>query len=295
MKTQIKTFFLLASAIGILACQNSPKESSENSADMDSTSEVTQSKETEEVEIVYDTNDVHSLIAAVEHANGGEAALKALKNVEYDYHYLKPDGKKDISVERYVFDGEASWAKYTTHQVNVAPDLEGEIIQFNHGEKTAVYHDGKAIDDPKVIGSAQFMRKANLMWLCMMFKLDDPGVIPIYQGRKEHEGAAYDLVEITYDSTITGKAQIDIFILYITPQTHLADYFYFSLPAIGINEPVLYAKVTYEEIDGIQVSVRRQMFSPNPETGEMTPMVDEVSKNVKFNNDFTTETLAATP
>lgn len=286
-------YFLLGSFLFACQPQNADKEKqTEQKTNSDTLQEVENNSQTAD-KIEYDTNDVHSMIAALEQANGGEAALKKLKNVEFDYHYLKPDGKKDVSVERYIFDGEASWAKYTTHEVNVAPDLEGEIVQYYDGEKTEVYHQGEKIDDPKMIGGAQFMRKANLMWFCMMFKLDDPGTIPTYQGRKTHEGADYDVVKITYDSSITGKAQNDIFVLYIHPETYMADYFYFSLPAMGINDPVLYAKVTYEEIDGIQVSVRREMFAPNPESGEMEPLVDEVSKNVKFNNDFTAESLSS--
>jgi hypothetical protein len=41
--------------------------------------------------------------------------LRTFRDVEYKYTYRdKKTGKADISIERYVFDGELSWAKYLT-------------------------------------------------------------------------------------------------------------------------------------------------------------------------------------
>jgi len=76
------------------------------------------------------------LVEKVVEAAGGPGALKAKKDVEYTYLYRKgATGKLDVSVERYVFDGEKSWARYAVHE-NVEPDAQGRVIQGYDGKAT---------------------------------------------------------------------------------------------------------------------------------------------------------------
>ncbi len=241
---------------------------------------------------VYNVESPKSMLMAVREACGGVDKLKSLNDVEFDYHYLYPDGRKDVSKERYIFDNEVSWAKYDIHEINVSPDLEGNIVQYFDGKDIHVYNNGSSLEDPKIVGTGQFLRQANYMWFNMMFKLTDPGIIYQYEGQENIEGNEYDVVKVTYDPQVTGKEQNDIFILYINPETHMVESFRFSLPAFGFEEPVLHAQLTYEEIDGIQVITRRIMTSPSPDGTTMVPMVDQQLKNIKFNNGFTAEQLS---
>lgn len=291
MRKSIQKVSLIAvTAIGLIACQGEKKAPAEMAKE--TMVKETMIPEKEMVKVVYDTNDVNSLLIAVAEANGGQKQLRMNKDVAFEYYYTKPDGMRDVSEERYIFDGEISWAKYTEHNVNVPADLEGDVVQYFDGKSASCYVGGTMMEDPKLIGMGQFLRQANYMWFSMMFKLSDPGTISSYQGRKEHKGEMYDMVQLSYDSTSTGKAQNDAYVLYINPKTHLVDYFNFSLPAMGVNVPALHAELHYEEIDGIQVVVERNMFAPNPETGEMAPMVGQKLMNVKFNNGYTKEILA---
>lgn len=242
--------------------------------------------------IVYDTDSPKSMIMAVIEACGGIEKLKSLNDVEFDYDYVSPDGKKDVSKERYIFDNEISWAKYSVHEVNVSPDLEGSIVQFYDGKSAKVYNDGQPLDDPQIVGTGQFLRQANYMWFTMMFKFTDPGIIYTYEGQEEIDSTTFDIVTVTYDSAVTGKAQNDIFKVYINPETRMVESFYFSLPAFGFEQPVLHAKLTYEEIDGIQVITRRIMTAPSPDGDGMVPMVDQHLTNIKFNNGFTSAQLS---
>ena len=252
---------------------------------------VEEKKETIE-KLPYNTNNTKGMLLAIGEACGGIDALKALKDVEYDYQYISPDGKKDISKERYIFSNETSWAKYTTHQVNVPSSLEGDVVQFFDGKNSNVYANQKPLNDPQVIGTGQFLRQANYFWFTMMFKLSDPGIISEYKGQEDINGAKYDVLHVTYNPEITGKEQNDIFILYINPESRMVESFKFSLPAFGVNEPVLLAELTYEEIDGIQVITRRVMSAPKPDGSGMALLVNQQSKNVKFNNGFTTSQLS---
>ena len=166
------------------------------------------------------------------------------------------------------------------------------MVQFFNGEKSSVYNNGEAVEDPKVVGTGQFLRQANYMWFTMMFKLTDPGTIQEYKGQEEIDGVTYDVVMVTYDSESTGKEQNDTFILHINPETKMVESFNFSLPAFGVEQPVLLAKLTYTEIDGIHVISNREMFAPAPDGSGMTPMVSQTLENIKFNNGFTEEQLS---
>ena len=80
--------------------------------------------------------------------------------------------------------------------------------------------------------------------------------------------------------------------LYVNPKTNIVDQFTFSLPILKVYEPVLLAKLTYTEIDGINVISKREMFMPSVDGSEMLLMLDQHTKNVKFNNGFTAEQLS---
>ncbi len=251
------------------------------------TAEIAEEKVVEEVTITYDTNNPKSIIKAVEAASGGWGKLWKQHDVEFNYTYIYPDGKADKSVERYIFDTEQSWGKYTQHDVNVMPGIEGGVIQYYDGVNAHISHKGKKMEDPALVGGTEFLRKANYFWFVMMFKLDNPGVVYEYQGKEDLNGIAYEKVLVTYDPAITKKEQNDTYILFVNPETKLVDQFYFSLPAFGFNDPALLMKVGYEEINGLMIPSKRDIFFPN-EKGEYgsEPSLKEISTNIKFNNGF---------
>jgi hypothetical protein len=62
-----------------------------------------------------DDAKARTLIETMSRTVGGMEKLRTFRDVEYKYTYRdKKTGKADISIERYVFDGELSWAKYLT-------------------------------------------------------------------------------------------------------------------------------------------------------------------------------------
>ncbi|TRX59067.1 hypothetical protein FNH22_11100 [Fulvivirga sp. M361] len=288
MKALKKSGILLWSAIllttmSLLTSSCSDKPTSEA---------VTEEKEPEVVteEVKYDVNDVSSIIKAVEMAAGSWDKLWEQKDVEFNYQYLQADGKKDISVERYIFDNEASWARYTTHEVNVMPDAEGEVIQSFNGESASASMDGKIMEDPAAVGLADFLRRANYFWFTMNFKLGNPGTRHEYMGQETVNGKTYDKVSVSYHAEAVGKPQNDVYIVYVNPETKLIDRFLFSLPAFGVNDPVLLMEVGYSDINGLKLPTNRNVYMPN-EQGEYpeTPSLRQISENVKFNNGFSTE------
>lgn len=243
-------------------------------------------------EISYNTDDPKSMIKAIEMSCGSWNKLWEQKDVEFTYSYLYPqEGKEDLSTERYVFDTEQSWAEYSKHEINVMPEKEGVVKQYYDGKKAFCKHQDQMMEDEASVGLSQFLRKANYHWFVMMFKWDNPGTIHEYQGQETVNEINYDKLLVTYDPAVTGKEQNDTYILYVNPESKMVDQFYFSLPAFGINDPVILMQLEYEEINGLKLATKRSIWMPGEEGYSEEPNLVQTSTNVKFNNGFTSETL----
>lgn len=216
---------------------------------------------------------------------GGIDKLYSLRDVEYTYTYHDLTGdNKDISLERYVFDGERSWAKYEVREKNVVPQMEGEVMQGYNGKESWMTINGALVDDPQLMNLCDFLRKTNYYWFTMMFKLLDPGVRYEYSGTKAVDGIEYDLIRITFGEEV-GDVQ-DTYLLYINPRTKLVDQFLFTVMDFGINEPFL-MKVEYEEVAGLKLPAKRKAVAADWDgVPKNDNWVAEISANIKFNNGF---------
>jgi len=227
-----------------------------------------------------------SLIAKLYEVNGGWAKLAAKKDVQYTYVYNDFSKGIDMSTERYIFDGEASWGKYTQHEANVLPGMEGVATQCYMKGESKISLAGKMVSDPAAIGGTEFLRAANFFWFSMMYKLDDPGTSHKYMGQEEVNGINYDKVSLSYNPQEVGKEVNDAYILYFNPKTHLVDQFMFSLPALGVDKPILRMELDYEVVDGVYIATSRRAYAPNKE-GEYGQMGEYTTKEIKFSNGFT--------
>lgn len=284
MKTNFLGIFILANILLVFSCAEQAKKV-EKAAEM-VTQEIV-------VEPVYDTNDPQSILTAVEYAQGGWGDLWNKKDVQYTYHYHNPAlDKTDLSTERYIFKNEASYGHYTQHEINVMPETEGEITQVFDGTETKVMVNDELNQDAQGNVVGDFLRRANYFWFVMPYKLNDEGTLISYKGQEELDGTVYDKLHVTYDPVITDKEQNDIYELYVNPKTKLIDRFKFSLPFMGVSEPVLIAHYDYEDIDGQLVSTKRTYFMPN-EKGEYSdePSLVQTMTDVSFDNGFTTENI----
>lgn len=229
------------------------------------------------------SQDAKKLVEEMVQAVGGRDAFYALRDVEYTYTYHRvAEGKKDVSLERYVFDGELSWAKYL--QRGTWPEPPGTAIQGYDGQKTWMTIDGNTVDDPKLLRRADFLRKTNFYWFSMMFKLLDPGVQYTYKGKQSVDGIDYHRVGITFGEGV-GDVQ-DTYVLYINPTTKLVDRFLFTVMDFNVTEPFL-MKVQYEEVSGLKLPAHRKYtradWDGKPKSNDWN---EEISSNIKFNNGF---------
>ncbi|NKI33077.1 DUF6503 family protein [Croceivirga thetidis] len=284
MKSNFLGIFVLANLVLIFSCAEKAKK--ENAKDELMAEEMV-------AEPVYDTNNLTSVFAAMEYAHGGWDDLYSKKDVQYTYRYHSPAANKtDLSTERYIFSNEASYGKYTQHEINVMPDKEGVVEQHFDGSATKVMVDGEVNEDPQNIGMGEFLRRANFFWFVMPYKLNDSGTISEYIGQEDFEGKIYDKVLVTYDPAVTGKEQNDTYILFIDPETKMASRFLFSLPALGVNEPILIANYDYTNVGGQMIATKRTYFLPN-EKGEFSeePSLVQTLTDISFNNGFTVENI----
>ncbi len=232
-----------------------------------------------------------ALIEKVVAKTGNYDLLKQLKDVEFEYTFYSPkSGKKDVSVERYIFDGEVSWGRYKTHDVYVMPNKTETVTQFYNGKNDTKMIVGKEnITDPKVLNKTTFLRKANFYWFTMMPKLLDDGIIYKQLPDRKHNNIQYKIVKIGFNQGV-GEVQDD-FILYINPKTNLIDRFLFTVKGSGLG--ILRMETTYETVNGYTFMAHRKVISganwEDSNTGAL--LFEQTTTNVKFTNGFTKDKL----
>ena len=238
--------------------------------------------------LIAQNDKAKALIEQVVDAMGGIDAFYHLNDVEYTYTYHRlSDDKKDVSTERYIFNGELSWAKYDQHEVFALPQAEGTVVQCYDGKQTMVTVAGKTVEEQQAVGMSDFLRKVNYYWFAMFFKMMDPGLNYEYLGKRTTEGIEYEIVKVTFEDSV-GDHQ-DTYVLYINPFTHLVDQFLFNVVGAGMNDPLL-MKVQFKTIENVTLPVVRKYkpaedWNGKPVEGEDWTL--EISENIKFNNGFT--------
>lgn len=227
------------------------------------------------------------LLSKMYAVTGDYGDLWKMKDVQFDYLYDNFDAGKDVSSEKFIIDGEDTWARYTVHQRNVLPNMEGVAVQSLIDGVPQMTLNGKFIEDEQALGATKFIREVNPFWFMMTYKLADPSTVHTYLGSEEVKGIKYEKVSLKYKNEMTGKVADDEYILYYNTKSNLVDLFYFSLPAFGVNDPILKMEIGYDVIDGIYIPARRKSYAPNPQTGEYAVNGEYTFSNVKFNNGFT--------
>ena len=256
--------FLLLS-ISLIHCKQS-------TIDLQSNADATTESLSKELQLIHDA------VAAV----GGIDAFKAKKDVEYSYEY-KTRGKSDVYLERYIIDGELSWAEMQKHELT-EPERTGKIIQGFDGVNSWVKYEDGSKPDSSAIGRADFVRQTNYYWFAMMYKLLDPGMTYKYEGIREVGDVDYEVVRVGFEKGV-GDVQDD-YVLYIHPKTKLVDQFLFTVKDFGVTDPLL-MRVKYEEVEGLKLMTYRDYVPSDWNGNEKGEVVaEQISTNIKFNNGF---------
>jgi hypothetical protein len=236
--------------------------------------------------------DARALVAKVVDEAGGADALKKKVDVEYTYLYRRGEtGALDVSVERYRFDGEKSWARYDVHE-GVHPGSEGPVIQGYDGQTTWLTVAGVEHSDAESLARADFLRKTNFYWFAMTFKLLDPGIRYTYAGRKKVGQATYELVKITFGKGVGDVS--DTYLLYINPKTWRIDQFLFTVLDFGKTDPFL-MRVEYERVEGVLLPTKRRYTASDwlGQVAQDARWTEEISVGIRFDNGFEEGLFAA--
>lgn len=232
-------------------------------------------------------NKAHELVYAMVQKVGAYNKLYDKKSVEYTYTYETPDGKKDVSNEKYIFEGELSYGKYSSHE-RTLPQLEGIIEQGYDGKNYWLKNNGKIISNEQYLKRVAFNRPTNFYWFAMMQKLLDPGLNYLYLKEETINNQKYDVVKITFKPT-NGKPT-DIYQLYINQKTLLVDQFLFTVADFGKMEIPNLMKLEYEKIDGILIPTKRKYKKStwNADVNQK-PWIHVTWSHIKFDTGITKE------
>ncbi len=240
-----------------------------------------------EKEVMVFKNKGHELVYEMVQKVGDYKKLSDRKDVVYTYTYQTPDGKTDISTEKYIFNGELSYGKYDKHE-RVFADLEGTIEQSYDGKEFWLKHKGEVIEDEKRIKRVVFNRPTNFYWFAMLPKLLDPGLNYEYVESTKEEDKNYNIVKISFSS---NEKPADIYQVYINKETKLMDHFLFTVAEFGIVEKPLLMKVAYEDVDGLLIPTKRQYKKVESWStlDNGSPWINVNWTNIKFNNNLKPE------
>jgi len=148
----------------------------------------------EPTSVATETNEATLLLQQMVASLGGLDAYKALDDVTYTYTYrdmLK--GVQDVSTEKYLYDGELSWAEYTEHSKNVFPDKEGPVVESWNGKQAWLIVEGNFVPAPPALKMVGFSRITSFFWFNMMYKLLDEGTVHEQLPNRELEGVDYQI------------------------------------------------------------------------------------------------------
>lgn len=227
-------------------------------------------------------NKGHELVYQMTQKVGSYQDLLNLKDVVYTYTYQTADQKEDISIEKYIFDGEWSYGRYEKHERTLS-DMEGTIEQGYNGETFWLKEDGERVEDEAAMKRVIFNRKTNFYWFAMFQKMLDPGLKYTYMDEATVDGQVYDIVEVSFDT----EQPSDLYRLYINQETLLVDQFLFTVVDFNMVDTPLLMKVTYENVDGILIPTQRKYTKANWDGENLTDSWTQVQwTNIKFNNNL---------
>jgi len=277
---KIYTLTFITTCLLLASCNNNKAE---KETPLPSKAKIVKKEET----IKKFTNKGQQLVYNLTQKTGNYQTLLNKKDVVYTYTYQTPDGKKDLSTEKYMFNGELSYGAYKQHE-RTLPNLKGLIEQGYDGDTYWLKHDGVEMDDEASLKRVAFNRPTNFYWFSMMPKLLDPGVVYDYLGEKSIDNKTFQIVKISFTSE--DNKPTDIYQLYINKETGMVDQFLFTVADFGKMDVPNLMQLEYEDIDGMLIPTKRQYKKSNWEA-EVTdlPWIYVTWTDIKFDNNLKEE------
>lgn len=275
---KIKILLSIVFLISIVSCKNETKEI------------LTETENTLKNVAITFQNKGHEIVYNMVNKVGDYSKLKAKKDVVYTYTYQTPDGKTDVSTEKYIFDGELSYGAYHKNE-RTLPNLDGLIEQGYDGEVYWLKHNGEILTDKAYLNRVKFNRPTNFYWFTMFQKLLDPGLNYEYLGETAIDSKNYDIVKVTFKSK--DDKPTDIYQLYINKQTNLVDQFLFTVADFGKMETPFLMTLDYEQIDDLLIPTKR-LYKTSTWDAEVStePWIKVTWTAISFNNQLSAKNFS---
>ena len=271
---KINKLILLLLSILIFSCKNRQEKPTENAPKVEAPKEA----------VVKFQNKGHELVYNMVQKVGTYQDLLEKRNVTYTYTYTTPDGKTDISTEKYIFKKELSYGMYTQHE-RTFPDIKGTIEQGYDGNEYWLKNDkNEYLKDEKLLKTVAFKRPTNFYWFAMFQKLLDPNLNYEHLGEKEVGEKKYDVVKVSFNA----DKPTDIYQVYINKETSLVDQFLFTVADFGVVEKPFLMQVEHEKIDGMLIPTKRKYKKSDWDaTNDDQPWITVNWSNIKFTTGLT--------
>ncbi len=233
-------------------------------------------------------NEGESLIQEMLVAMGGLDKYQNLKDVTYTYTYRDMvSGVQDVSIEKYLYEGELAWAKYTEHSKNIYPESSGPVTEAWNGQDVWQIVEDTLVTNPGALKMVKFGRNTSFFWFNMMYKMLDDGSRHKLLPNRNFDGKEYQIVEVTYEENI-GDAQ-DKFMLYINPASKLTEHFLFSNTFFSKMAPPRMMHIEFATYEGLKFP-KRQWYEPADWEGNILEKKgpgpnnsEKIYANVSFN------------
>ena len=158
-------------------------------------------------------------------AMGGQAAWNAARYIRYDFKVTA--GGKTVVDRSHLWD--KNQGRYRLEQKMKTG--ESQVVLFNTVTKQGtVYINHKSIDGDEAaaaITDAYATYTNDMYWLAMPWKWMDSGVHLKYAGTEQRGGAAFDLVQLSFDKV--GLTPGDQYKAFVSPASHLMTHWEYTL------------------------------------------------------------------
>jgi len=200
------------------------------------------------------------LLDKLESRIGSYDRLLEKRDIEVKYVYHSFKNGLNITRERFIYDGEHSWAEYQTHFLPEYDATAGTLRQALIHDQPYASIDGRVLNDAALADNILLHRRVNFYWMTMLYKLRDPGTNFAYLGTHEENGITYDKVHLTFDSDVIDKKRLDQYVLCFNRDTYMVDLYFWSGGTERPLDRLQKTTVEHQMIEGVYIPVLRKVY-----------------------------------
>lgn len=230
---------------------------------------------------VINDSAAKSFLAEVIKAHGGKKNFYRLRDLQFRLIVKNVNsGKKDESIEQYLFDKERSKGIYLSRNFSVFPKIKGSLEQRYNGTRSEVYVNGIQMKASKLDDQSRYLRKRNYYLMAFPFKLLDDGVKAKIIGKRMFKRKLYTIVDLRSEK---NRSRI-----FVNEYTKLIDRLAFTQNEGNVRCLPCVMKIEYQTIHGLKLPSLR-IYGDGTWEGDLVGhiLIREEISELQFWNGFT--------